>query len=119
MRIGSIGVRLAAPAVPTFQFSSPLSLLDFDLVLFDPEEVLGEYWDQKRTTHKDRPLIYEQAQGRLREDTSRRVREFKELRALGRTVVLITPHPFSWYSTFHQSGRAPSMCPATQTISCL
>jgi hypothetical protein len=96
MRIGSIGLRFPLPDVPQFAFHSDQSLLDFDLVLWDPAQLLQEYMPSKTRTLNGLPILPHEDSERLKGDVERRKAEFTELFKLGRSVIVFTPRPQSW-----------------------
>src|SRR5438132_8025488 len=77
-------------------FGSETSLLDFDLVLWDPERILSGFsW--YGSTWRGLPSLSEDASFRLQAAISRRQNEFYRFLRLGKTLVVFMPSPTRWY----------------------
>ncbi|MCF8565221.1 hypothetical protein LLE49_10895 [Alicyclobacillus tolerans] len=94
MRILAIGPSFEHESVTQDTFGSDTSLLDFDLLIFDPSTLIEEYWNKsKYNTYTGYPVIDDRNSVRLKMDIKRRQSEMYELLKQGRTVVVFTPPP--------------------------
>lgn len=86
-----------------FEFTSLVSLYDYDLVIWDPEGTSGRYEGAYRPEYRGRPSPTEAESVALAEALERRKREFAEFIALGRTLILIaSPEQLIWLDTGRQ-----------------
>ncbi len=80
MRLGSLSLRFLLRAnVPNLAFSSTSSLLDFDVIVYDPANALSEYLDSNNSTHNGSRYLSSVTDDQLARDAGRRNREFEEL----------------------------------------
>lgn len=99
MRILSIGITLDRSAAQNASFGSPISFLDYDLVICDLSTALSDYSRQWASpTYMGYPCLDDDSFVQLRVDMRRRKTEMKELLKLGRMLVVFTPPPVLCYA---------------------
>jgi hypothetical protein len=95
MNIASIGREFPVKAIESFPYKSEFTLLDFDLILWDPASLLLEYsYDSK---YRGYPSLDSHDSVAILEDRSRRKSEMVDLVKLGRTIVIFVPSPQKFY----------------------
>lgn len=103
MKILSIGAYFAHDTVDDAEFPDETSALDYDVLIWDPNRVVGEYRSSFGSNYRGRPTLNGNDSARILADLSRRQQEIKELLKMGRSVVIITPKP---ELIFVDSGRS-------------
>ena len=94
MKILSIGTKFHHEDVAHDDFGSGTSLLDYDLLIFDPSVLIDEYWSHgKINTFTGYPVIDDRNSVRLKTDIRRRQSEMYEMLKQGRTIFVFTPPP--------------------------
>ena len=93
------------------QFGGDTSILDFDVVVWDPSEVLDEYLSgYGREQYLGLPSLSQDSSARIQRDIERRGREFTEFLKMGRTVLVIVRGANDFYfdtgaRTYSGTGR--------------
>ena len=111
MNIVSIGRRFPLKEVRHFDFRSEYTLLDYDLVLWDPGTLLYEYSsDGRYSRYRGYLSLNSHDSVSIIEDRERRKAELVDLIKLGRTVVMFVPTPTKFYidtgqRSFSGTGR--------------
>lgn len=95
LRIISIGKELDHPFVDTVGYRSSFSLLDYDIAIWDPNDLLSEY---EQHDFGGYIAISSEDIFHIREDISRRKKEMLEFLDLGRTIFIFTPKPQKYFS---------------------
>ncbi len=94
MRILSVGGYLVHSAVSVEAFRSPVSLLDFDVVIWNPSNLFDEYVCQIGSpTYQGMRNLDDDDSFKIHEDISRRKAEILELLNIGRAVFIMLPPP--------------------------
>jgi hypothetical protein len=90
----TISIGLDIPNIHSEEYRSNVSLLDFDLVIWDPSTLFLEYnLDRFEPNYKGYGLLDKNESVHILEDISRRKSEMKELMKLGRVVIIFIPPP--------------------------
>lgn len=98
MRIISIGSTFEHKSVHNGTFHSTLSLLDYDLVIWDLGYTLNEYSaDYPNGTYMGLVSFNDDSSIEIIEDIKRRNKEMLELLKMGRSVIVFTPPPQQFY----------------------
>jgi hypothetical protein len=111
MRILSVGENIPHKSVVIESFSSTISFLDYDFLIWNPAGLFYEYESEYgRPTHQGHRSLNDDDSARIVEDIARRKSEILELVNLGRTVVILLPAPNRCYyatgeKTFSGTGR--------------
>jgi hypothetical protein len=95
-----MGYAFADDRVSEFAYTSPRTLLDFELVLFEPAEILQDL--RISSWYEGAPVVGASDSRRLLAALERRQNEFAKVLELGRTVVVFVPAPDVWY---YSTGR--------------
>ncbi|UJA20445.1 hypothetical protein HJD18_09665 [Thermoleophilia bacterium SCSIO 60948] len=92
----SLGFDLEHPDIVGIDFRSSHSLLDYELVIWDPSHVLSEYRRDYSGTYRGLPLLHEDDSSLVLEELRRRRDEILELLRLGGCVAIFcsAPHRF-------------------------
>lgn len=85
----------APPVTEAARFRSPVSCLDFDVVIWDPAETLMSYTSTGE--YNGLPSLSQAESTRILADIARRRQEFQEILELGRTLVAIVRPPQRFY----------------------
>jgi len=102
MKIISVGLYIDHKNVSNEQFRSPVSFLDFDMLIWDPSRMFYEYAAYYTLYRGCRDLNADDSP-KILADISRRENEINELLKLGRIVVLILPPPEKCYCATGQN----------------
>ncbi len=95
MNISSIDREFPYKGIDSFTYRSEYTLLDFDLILWDPGNLLQAYnYDKK---YRGYPSLDSHDSVAILEDRSRRKNEMVDLVKLGRTIVIFVPSPQKFY----------------------
>jgi hypothetical protein len=78
------------------RFEAATSLLDYDVLIWDPEDALIPYFQYAGTYAGLRSLSHDRSEA-LISDASRRRKEIDSFLELGRTLVVFLPPPAEWY----------------------
>ncbi len=98
MRIISVGQYIEHKNVANELFRSPLSFLDFDLLIWNPSHLFSEYdTDYFTPKHQGCRNISDDDSPKLLDDISRRKGEIAEMINLGRIVIVTLPPPEKCY----------------------
>lgn len=98
MKIISIGRDFDNPLVFNCEYSSSISLLDFDLLIWDPNNMLNEYrYQLSSPKYMGYKNLDDDDSVSIVNDINRRKQEMNEMLQLGRTVVIFTPYPQMCY----------------------
>jgi hypothetical protein len=98
MRIISVGEEINHQLVTVEQFSSPVSFLDYDFLVWNPAHLFYEYKaEYPSSTFQGHRSLNDDASAKIVEDVARRKGEILELVDLGRTVVVFLPPPDKCY----------------------
>lgn len=108
IKIASIGREFPVKGVESFEYNSENTLLDFDLVLWDPSKLL--YWYPHSEDYRGYPCLNSHGSVLIFDDRSRRMSEMTDLGKLGRALVIFIPAPKKFYidtgqRTYSGSGR--------------
>lgn len=76
-------------------YGSARTLLQHDIVIWDPEQVLYAY--RTGPDYNNAPCLTDDSSVAFVHDLSRRSRELLDFLGLGRLLVLCVPEPFRWY----------------------
>jgi hypothetical protein len=76
-------------------YSSGRTVLQHEIVIWDPERILGRY--ATGSNYNNAASLTDHASAAFVLDLQRRSEEFKDFLALGRLLVVFTPAPFHWY----------------------
>lgn len=97
-RILALDRLLRDPRVLNASYGSARTLLQHDIVIWDPEQVLYGY--RTGSDYNNAPCLTDDSSVAFVYDFSRRSRELLEFLGLGRVLVLFVPEPFHWsYAT--------------------
>lgn len=98
MRILSVGLEVEHEALDYDSFDSSRSCLDYDLLLWNPNEILYDY-SSKSDSPKYLGLknLSDEASAKALGDIVRRKKEISEMLELGRSVVVVTSPPQRCY----------------------
>lgn len=106
MEIIALGVNLSLKGlnVTSEKFSSKQSILDYEILVWDPNNILSEYskWPND-STYKGQTLLEEDESANFLRDLERRQSEINQMLDLGRTVVIFAPKPEVFFTTIQQS----------------
>lgn len=92
MKIISIGEPIEHPNVSLEYYSSSVSLLDYDILIWNPSDLFLEYeQDYVRPKFQGKRCLKEDSSFKIIEDIKRRNNEIREMINLGRIVVIIMP----------------------------
>lgn len=110
MKIISVGISIDHRNVSNEQFRSPISFLDFDMLIWNPSEMFYEYEVGYPSTYMGHRDLNDNDSSIILGDISRRKNEITELLKLGRIVVLILPPPDKCYyatgqNTYSGTGK--------------
>jgi hypothetical protein len=110
MKIISVGIYIDHKNVSNGQFRSPISFLDFDMLIWDPRRMFYEYESDYPSMYMGHRSLNDNDSSIILGDISRRKNEITELLKLGRIVVLILPSPDKCYyatgqNTYSGTGR--------------
>jgi len=111
MRIGSIGCDFENKDISHVLFRSTMSLLDYDLVLWDPSFLFDDYSaDSRYPTYGGYKCLSNDESIRFADELKRRKTELDDLLENGRPLVIFVPTPTSLYrwngqTTYSGSGR--------------
>ncbi|MCH7579828.1 MAG: hypothetical protein IIB22_06245 [Chloroflexi bacterium] len=97
MNIVSVGRRWPLDEVTQIQFRSRFTLLDYELVLWDPSSLIYEYGRSEAGEYRGCPSLDPDSSVRILDDRTRRRDEIVELVKLGRVVVIFVPPPLTFY----------------------
>ncbi|MDD1776568.1 MAG: hypothetical protein LUQ65_00235, partial [Candidatus Helarchaeota archaeon] len=98
MRIISIGSTFEHKSVHNGTFHSTLSLLDYDLVIWDQRYTLNEYSaDYPKGTYMGLVCLNDDSSIKIVEDIKRRNKEMLEMLKIGRFIIVFTPPPNQFY----------------------
>lgn len=112
MKILSMGCSFNHPSVDEFDYSSSISLFDYDIIIWDPNEILYEYTSYgSEKKYGGYPLLDESDSAIIQEDLTRRKKELTDILELGRTVVIFAPKPKKFYvytgeKTYSGTGKS-------------
>lgn len=87
-----------------FPFGSTTTLLDYDIVLWDPNRILTNY--RSSGTKSGVPSLYQEDAAQLAQALLRRKQEFVDFLNLGRTIFIVMPTPIE-FTTTYSSSAAP------------
>lgn len=110
MKIISVGISIDHKNVSNEQFRSPISFLDFDMLIWDPSRMFYEYESAYPSIYMGCRNLNDNDSSIILGDISRRKNEITEILKLGRIVVLILPSPDKCYyatgqKTYSGTGR--------------
>lgn len=77
------------------RFRSSKSFLDYDLVIWDPNQLVDEYYSS--SNYRGLPRLTDDDSAKVIGDVRRRRKEIEEMLELGRAVVVFTPPPQRCY----------------------
>jgi hypothetical protein len=98
MRIISVGQYIEHKNVTNELFRSPVSFLDFDLLIWNPSRLFTEYdTDSYTPKHQGCRNISDDDSPKILDDISRRKGEIAEMINLGRIVIVVLPPPEKCY----------------------
>jgi hypothetical protein len=108
MKIIALSATFKYPAVTSVNFRSEDSVLDYDIVVWDPNHLIDEY--RTGNTYRGWPSLDSDDSAAILRDRERRKSEMLEMLKLGRTVVIFTPKPSLFYvdtgkRTYSGTGR--------------
>ena len=95
MNIISVGRQFPVKKVQYILFRSDYTLFDYDLVLWDPSTLVGEYHYSEY--YRGYPNLNSHDSVAILEDQNRRSNEILDLIKLGRTVIIFVPPPTMFY----------------------
>lgn len=126
MRILSISAGIENDKVENIMYYEPESVLDYDVVIWNPDDLLVGYG---RTTGNDGkymgyPCLNDDSSVKILEDIVRRKSEILESINLGRTLIIFTPPPSKFYvatgeRTYSGTGRNRQTTRHVQSINLL
>lgn len=96
-----MGCSFNHPSVDEFDFSSATSLFDYDILIWDPNELVYDYPSYLKEHGKNYsgyPLLDESDSAGIQRDLARRKKELADFLNLGRTVVIFAPKPNKLYA---------------------
>lgn len=93
----ALGFELDHPDVGSIPFRSSETLLDYDVVFWDPHWILSEYTLDYPSHWQGRPMLSKHDSALVRAETSRRKREMVDLLRVGGTLVVFANVPESVY----------------------
>lgn len=103
MRIISVGQYIDHKNVTNEPFRSPISFIDFDMLIWNPSHLFNEYETNYRSPkYQGYSNISDDDSSKLTDDILRRKSEIEEMINLGRIVVVILPPPDKCY---YATGR--------------
>jgi hypothetical protein len=111
MRIGSIGCNFENKDISHVLFRSTMSLLDYDLILWDPSFLFDDYSaDPRQSTYSGYKNLSNDESVRFDDELNRRKTEMIDLLENGRPIVIFVPTPTSIYhwcghTEYSGSGR--------------
>jgi len=90
-RVLSIGKEFDHPAVTNTEYGSDISLLEFGIILWDPNSTISEY---RGITYSSDPIsnLFSDID-KFCDDVKRRKREMSKILELGRSIIIFTPEP--------------------------
>jgi len=97
VRIISVGQYIDHNNISNELFRSPVSFIDFDLLIWNPSHLFNEYDTDYQTKHQGYRSISDDDSPKLLDDIIRRRNEIAEMVNLGRTVIVILPPPDKCY----------------------
>lgn len=97
MRIISVGQYIDHKNVTNELFRSPISFIDFDLLIWNPSHLFTEYDTDYQAKHQGYRSISDDDSPKLSDDIIRRKSEIAEMINLGRIVIVILPPPDKCY----------------------
>lgn len=97
MRIISVGQYIDHKNVTNELFRSPISFIDFDLLIWNPSHLFNEYDTDYPPKHQGYRSISDDDSPKLSDDIIRRKSEIGEMINLGRIVIVILPPPDKCY----------------------
>lgn len=99
MRILGISTEIEHELVDDVMFRSETSMLDYDVVLWNPNELIGEYHRNfpGTGTYKGHACLSDDDSARVLKDIVRRKTEMVEMLKLGRSIIIYTPSPEKFY----------------------
>jgi hypothetical protein len=110
-----LGAKLSDPRVVDADFRSDRTLLEHEIVLWDPEEVLEGY--RAPTRYKNAACLDDDASVAFRADLARRRNEIDALLELGRLLVVLIPAPARWFiSTGEERNEGTAAKPRIRRI---
>ncbi|HET6510391.1 MAG TPA: hypothetical protein VFG42_26590 [Baekduia sp.] len=81
--------------VENLTYSDDRTILQHDIVIWDPEEILDNYSQSSR--YRNAPCLTDNASVAYLADRRRRSQEFRDFLALSKLLVIFTPQSFGWY----------------------
>lgn len=93
----ALGFELAHPLVASTSFRSSQTLLDYDVVFWDPAWVLNEYNVAFDSPYQGRRLLDQSDSALVRGDLSRRRREMVDLLKIGGVIVVFLCEPEQFF----------------------
>ena len=98
LRMLSLSSRTHDDRIHRASYGSSASMLDYDVVLWEPEQVLAEYLNHYyTTTYQGLHSFDEDGSFELLRAASRRRAEMTKFLELGRTLVIVVPADLSWF----------------------
>ncbi|MDD5428322.1 MAG: hypothetical protein PHI58_03680 [Candidatus Omnitrophica bacterium] len=98
MKIASIGLHIQHKDVANISFTSSTSLLDYDMLIWDPSDLFEEYnCEYSQPTYQGYPNLNDDDSPRIREDVKRRRGEIIDFLKNNRTIIIILPPPKKCY----------------------
>lgn len=94
VKVLAIGHEFHDERIPGVGFRHPVTVLEYDAVVWWPGSVRAEY--ETAGKFQGRPSLSDSESFQLRDDASRRLGEFRQFLKLGRSLVLVVPRPESW-----------------------
>jgi hypothetical protein len=94
MKILSMGCSFNHPSAEEFGFGSSTSLFDYDILIWDPNELVYDYYSYYKDNgqkYMGYPLLDESDSAAIQRDLIRRKKEIIDFLSLGRTVVVFAP----------------------------
>ncbi len=108
MRTATLSTTFTHTALKPIQFGDETSILEYDLILFDPVRSHVNYEHQYLDgTYKGKPLLSNDGSFKFLEDFRRRAIEIREFLELGRIMICPTPEPqnvWVWTGRYEHSG---------------
>lgn len=95
MKIIALSATFKHPAVTSVNFRSEDSVLDYDIVIWDPNNLIDEYRSDDK--YRGWPSLDSDDSAAILRDRERRKSEMLEMLKLGRTIVIFTPKPSLFY----------------------
>ena len=93
----SLDFRFADERVTSAAYGAPITLLDFEVAIWNPAELLRSYRGYGTSTYQGRVALNDDNSFAILRHVRRRQAEMKQFLELGKTLVIFQPAPLTWF----------------------